>query len=154
MAVLHHGGSASWASILGGLSCASFVGDAHMAWSPRTSPILLPRVVVTLGLGVTLLTILRSCTGAHPRTVWPPRIKELWLLIPGSIPCCSCGRGFCASTAQLLLVGIATNRDPPPLLLAIIRSCTGRGAVPPRNAPHDLEIVYRSASTNGVAFKD
>ena len=27
-------------------------------------------------LHVTLLTILRSCTGAPPRTVWPSRIKE------------------------------------------------------------------------------
>ena len=67
-----HLGSHLW----GGLSCASFVGDAHMAWSPVASPVLLPRVVVTLGLGVTLLTILRSCTGAPPRTVWPSRIKE------------------------------------------------------------------------------
>ena len=72
--------------------------------------------------------------------MWPPRIKELWLLIPGSIPCC-CGRGFCASKAQLLLVGIATNGDPPHLLLAIFR------IVYRSILPRDHLIVYRKGGT-------
>ena len=68
--------------------------------------------------------------------MWPPRIRELWLPIPGSIPCC-CGRGSCANKAQVLLGGIATNGEPPALLLAIFR-IVYRSVL-----PRDHSVVYR-----------